>query len=492
MRETAPIDTANPTDATLGPLGLRPLDPRFSGAFLSVMALAAGLRLIGIGEWSLWEDEGGAVFWAQRPWNGFAGYFPVFFLGFNGWEQVVGLDVAWGRVLPMIFGLLSIAITVLGFRRHIGAPAALLGGLFLAVNLGHIFFSQSIRYYTMALVFQSLSLYWFFDGLERDRPRVLLLAAVTFVLGLLTHFSVLLLAPVFVGYLLVMIVFPTLAPPAKCGYRRRNYALVFGVLAAVLAFFTWRMMQLREMFEGIGAVIPSARDPIHIGKTIVAYFGLPLCMLAAATPFVVRSVPGRTRTLLVIGTFVPLAELIVISMLNIVNVTWYYAFVAMVPMALAAGLVITDLVSRERRAVAGFVLTCAFVYYAAFLVGYYSIMHGDRPRWKEAVAFLQDEGVTLGEADSPTVYAEVPQVVAFYMGHDPGKWGYTELAEPFPYDVPPSETNPNGDWFVIEAKLVPQAYQSWFESCCTLRARFEAATGPIDRTVLVYQRKDEG
>src|SRR5262249_21712605 len=135
-----------------------------------VFGLAALLRVWDITTWSMWEDEEGSIWLAQRPFHGFQGFFPIFFVTLNYALKLTGISVGAARVIPAGMGFLSILLTYYCFRRFVSSQAATLAALFIAVNIGHLFWSQSIRYYTMALVFQVLSMYWCLDGFERNRP----------------------------------------------------------------------------------------------------------------------------------------------------------------------------------------------------------------------------------------------------------------------------------------------------------------------------------
>jgi predicted membrane-bound mannosyltransferase len=453
---------------------------------LFILALATLLRAWNLGAWSMWEDEEGSIFHAQRPYQGFPGFFPVFFVALNQLLGVTGLSVGAARVLPAVMGLLSIVFTYTCFRRFVTPRTALLAAFLLAVNLGHLFWSQSIRYYTTALVFQVLSMYWFLDGFESKKVGALLLSNLALVLALLTHFSALLLAPVFIGYLALMI----WSRESEAGYRPRYY-LLFGVpLAVVLALFTLRMAELRSLFDGMGAAIASARSPAHVGLTVVAYFGVPLVTLGLLAPWLARELPRRTLLFLLTAAVIPVLELLVIAQLNTVNVTWYYALVAMVPFALLAAASLTSLWERGRRAAAGTLGAGSLVYYVALLVGYFTAMHGDRPRWEEAAAYLrQTAGVRVGSGQNPKVFASVPGVVAYYLGADPRRPESYRLVEPVPRH--PSDRAGAGErWYVMEAKLITPEYRAWFAEHCTLRAQFETFTGPINRSVLVYHCTD--
>jgi hypothetical protein len=453
---------------------------RLAWAILAVLALAALLRAWNITGWSMWEDEEGSLRLAQRPFVGFQGYFPVFFVALNKLLAVTGLSVGAARALPAMMGLVSVALTYFCFRRFVGAGAALLAALLIAVNLGHLFFSQSIRYYTTVLVFQMLSLYWFLDGFERDRLTSLLLANLAFVLALLTHFSAVLLAPVFIGYLLLMI----LRRETAAGYRPRNY-LFFGLaLGVILSLFAWQIAQLRNMIGGW--VIPSARDPVHVGLNVLAYFGVPVLGLSLLAPWLAIQLPRRVFLFLSTASIIPVLELLVIAQMNVVNVTWYYAFIALIGFALLAGAVFIGLWEQGRRRAVAALGSASLLYQAAFLICYFTFWHGDRPRWEEAAYFLQEAAVMeSGKQGTTKVIATVPYVLAFYLeadSHRPESYTFVQI---IPHQLVPIQEQ-GACWYVVEAKTLCPEDRAWLDLMCELKACFESHTGPIDRTVLVY------
>jgi hypothetical protein len=326
-----------------------------------------------------------------------------------------------------------------------------------------------------------LSLYWFLDGFESNRLVSLFLSCVAFVLALLTHFSAVLLAPVFVGYLMLVI----LTRENTAGYRLRNYLLFGLALVVILALFGWQIARLRNMIGGW--VIPSARDPVHVGLTVVAYFGVPLLGLALLAPWLGSQLPRRILLFLLTASLIPVLELLVIAQLNVVNVTWYYGLISLTGFALLTGTVFVGMWERGRRGAVAVLGGASLLYYAAFLCGYFTSWHGDRPRWDEAAQYLQQAaGIDPGKQDTTRVLASVPDVVAFYLGADPSRpetYGFVQIVPAQPITAEERE----GAWYVVEAKRISPEYRTWFTDTCDLKARFDSHTGPIDRTVLVYR-----
>jgi 4-amino-4-deoxy-L-arabinose transferase-like glycosyltransferase len=343
-----------------------------------VVVLAVVFRIWHLSLWSLWEDEEATIHYALNPNKRFPSAFPIFFLGLRGFFSITGVSVWTARLFSVAIGLASLTLVFFCVRRLVGRASALLAVLFLALNLGHVFWSQSVRYYTLVFCFELLSLYCFYWGFERRRGWLLLLANVALVAAMLTHFSAVLLVPVFVAFLGLRLVGVGDVPR----YPLRLYA-AFGItLAVVMAAFSYKILALQGMMGSWA--LPSARDPLHVFVTLAAYFGAPLLVVALAGAVFNRRHFDRGRLLLLLLAIVPVLELIVIAALDVINVTWYYGFIAIVGFAVIAADWIVRLHSEARRG-AAFALTGGLLAYSlAMLVMYQTIAYGDRPRWREA------------------------------------------------------------------------------------------------------------
>jgi hypothetical protein len=455
-------------------------------AVVAVLGLGFALRALCLDRWSLWEDEEGSIYFSQNIDRQFPQFFPTFFVALRSLLALTGVSVGAARLLSCAIGVATVAAMIVTFRSSLPRTVRVIAALFLAVNLGHIFFSQSIRYYTLVLLFQLLSMHWFLEGFEQDRRRSLVLANVAFFLAMLTHFSAVLLAPVFVAYLAWVLWRRESAP----GYRLSNL-LLFGLpFAAILLAFANKLVQLRQVFAGSGSGLDSQRDPLRLLVTVAAYFGLALLGLAllGAVRWRSRSVAPRAHCFFILLAFLPILELATIAKLNLINTTWYYGFCALVGLSVLGGVALTDLALAGRTRLAGGLIAAAVLYYGAFLGLYYTTMHGDRPRWEEAVTFVKDRaGVRPGATDNPRVYGydSLVGLVAFYLGEEPAKTWHSGLVTRLPAAPPPSLPEEE-QWFVLEAKTIPEPYGQWLSKHASLEARYEAKTGPIDRSVLVY------
>lgn len=447
-------------------------------ASVTVFAIAIAVRAWHLQTWGMWEDEEGSLRLSQTPYQGFAGYFPIYFLYLNLQTSFTGISVGASRLFPALMGIASVGLTLFLFRRFCRPEVALIGAGLIALNLGHVFLSQSIRYYTLALVFQVLAISCFLEGHERRRVMTCLCSFGFWILALLTHFSSLLLGPAYLAFLALVL----LRRDWRERYGAGRCLMSFTLVSGILMLFTWRMLELRGMIGGW--VIPSQRDPFHVATTVLAYFGVPVLVLAAAAPWASEGLSPRVLSCWLCAGFLPLLELLVIAALNSVNVTWYYALISLVPCALLAGSTLAGLWHRRLRRIATVLGLGTAAYYAAFLTAYHVDWYGDRPRWSEAAEFVQSVRADEPEPDTSTVYSNVPEVIAFYLGADPRDLESYKSVKRLPAS-PPLGTEPI--WVVIEANVITPAYRSWLERTCDLLATFPAHTGPVNRSVFVYR-----
>ncbi|OHB66338.1 MAG: hypothetical protein A2V70_10095 [Planctomycetes bacterium RBG_13_63_9] len=461
--------------------------PRFwtsAWAIVAVLALATMLRLLNVTHWSLWEDEETSLAFSQNLDKWFPSHLPFFFHTLSGLFQVTGVSVAAGRILSAMIGVFDVWLLYVCVRKFVSREVALVAMILMTINLGHLFWSQSIRYYTTVLAFELLSIYWFLDGFERGNYWALLLSNLALAAALFTHHSAILLAPVFVGYLAL-----TICRRENCGaYNVRGY-LLFGIsFAVVVGLFAGNMLSMRQYLTDMSGDLLSVYTPVHILITIAAYFGLPLVALGLLAPLAAREVPTRILLFFLVVAVVPVMELLVLAQLRLGAVTWYYGFVALAGFATLAAMSLVSLYRSGSRRVATVLGSAAVVYYGVFLLGYYTTMHGDRPRWKEATAALRQAlGPDRTKGHAPEIYATVPGVVAHYLGVDPADTMGNVLVKGLPKQ--PSAQEPSVDqWYVVKQRGMSDEYARWLDAHCELKDRFEARTGPVDRSVLLYFR----
>lgn len=461
------------------------LDTRW--AVLAVLGAAVFTRFFMIGRWSLWEDEVTSLYFSQHLTKSFPLHFPLFFALLRGMFHFTGVSFLAGRVLVAGIGVLSIALVYLFVSRLMPRPVAVMAAGFVVLSLGHLYWSQSIRYYILILVFQVLSVYLFIDGLESNKLRQLALVSVFLLLSALTHLSAILLLPVFVAYIALAIA----VGDKGGGYNARGYlafAIPFAVASAALLLLE-RSFQASSssLIEGSGGWnVSGVQQSLSLIQVTAVYFGAPVTVLSVPAIVLGRGiVPGRALRFFTCLAVVPILELLVIEALNLAWPLWYQAFIALPGVATLAAITLYSLRQRGYIVIYRVALCAVLATSLTLLFAYYTTMYGDRSRIKEAAQFVQtaihDESIT----SRPLVYSSKPEVVAFYFGTDPAAI-LTQTDVKSVGRLPPS-THDRGEWFIVDDVLVSDQLRDWLAGQCVLAAQFEAHTGPRNRTISVHR-----
>ena len=133
---------------------------------LLILALAAGLRLYGLADESLWLDEGHTI---NRITNSYSGMLrdyhakeqpPAYYCLNKAWCDEFGLSERSLRFPSVILGVLGVLMIYHVGRAMFSPRAGLLAALFLAVNPFALHYSQEARPYSFFLLFFLASIYF--------------------------------------------------------------------------------------------------------------------------------------------------------------------------------------------------------------------------------------------------------------------------------------------------------------------------------------------
>ena len=124
------------------------------GILFAITALASGLRLWGLDDWSIWVDEGHTWRDVSVPLDQFfeqaRRWYPTSYLMLRGLLELGVLPHASEGLLRLPFALCGIAtipLLALYGRHLVGTGAALLAALYLALDPWHLYWSQNARAY---------------------------------------------------------------------------------------------------------------------------------------------------------------------------------------------------------------------------------------------------------------------------------------------------------------------------------------------------------
>ena len=134
----------------------------------AIVLLALGLRLVDLTGESLWYDEAYSVWTSkmeiaslQTLWE-WQIEFPLYYLLLHYWMRLFGDGEFSVRALGALTGALSVAPIYLLGKSLRGHRIGILAALLLAVNPYHVWYSQEVRMFSLAVLFAvgSLYAYW--------------------------------------------------------------------------------------------------------------------------------------------------------------------------------------------------------------------------------------------------------------------------------------------------------------------------------------------
>jgi hypothetical protein len=128
-----------------------------------------------------------SIYFALNPHKPFPRAFPLYFWVLGRLFSAAGVSVYSARLFSALAGIATLWLAWRCIRRFAGDEVALPALVLLVLSPGHLFWSQSIRYYMLLMVFQIASIHAFLTALERRSLRWSLLTVGWLVLALLTN-----------------------------------------------------------------------------------------------------------------------------------------------------------------------------------------------------------------------------------------------------------------------------------------------------------------
>ena len=129
------------------------------------LAVAAALRLPGIGTWNLWVDEVATAGFASLDWGELTGPLarlettpPTYYLLVKAWTMVAGASDGALRLPSALAGIATVAALWLLCRDAFGRRAAFWSAMILAVAGWHLFHSRDARVYALLALVMVLAL----------------------------------------------------------------------------------------------------------------------------------------------------------------------------------------------------------------------------------------------------------------------------------------------------------------------------------------------
>lgn len=175
---------------------LEDMKPKPHHILLSIIILAAALRLYHLDYQPLWLDENHTLLWLSEnavfTWRTQDVHPPLYFAVLWLISRVALLTPFLIRLPSVIFGVAAIPLIYLLGTRLFSQKEGLLAAFLLAISVHHIHYSQEARMYSMVLLLVLLTIYFLYN----ENP----FAIPIFVLAAYTHYFVLILSPIILIY----------------------------------------------------------------------------------------------------------------------------------------------------------------------------------------------------------------------------------------------------------------------------------------------------
>lgn len=453
---------------------------------LLLAAVGVGLtRFAGLDAWSLWIDE--AFTLADATGDGRRKN-PLGYAVFAIWLHVVDgrPDEFALRIVPAALGWIGIPLTYWAFRPYAGARAAALAALIVATSSWHQYWSQNARFYTLA---QDVSLFGAglaLRGLFAGTPVRLVLGLVFAGVAGLAHPSAVFLAAALV-----------IAPLGlrRCGlpgFGRglgRGRTLGLAAIVGLLAGGGWAWDIWRNWDGGVKGVGTPALFLLSTGFFVTPLLGT--AALVGALVSVARRDPFGLLAAAV--TAIAIAGLLAASFFARANAQ--YVFYTLPWFAILAALPLRGMATPRERSLAAIVGALLVLAPLPRLMLYFTIHHGERPRWREAYQHVRAHR----EPDDLVVGMEGP-VGEYYL--DPRATELREMRSLLYLDE--WRTGAIGDayrrgrrtWFVVNFELfedIPEEkgrseVLEMLRRECRMDARFEVDMDARDLDVYVFVR----
>jgi hypothetical protein len=460
-------------------------------------ALVGGLAVfLRLGDWGLWIDEVHTLHDARALGEGPLPRYP---LGYWATELAIRLlgrtDELTLRLVPALFGWLAVGATFWAFAPAAGRTRAAAAALLVAASTWHLFWAQNARSYSMAQFLALAGGGAWLRGLFQERAWLLVAGLVLAALAGFAHPSAALLVPALVLAPLLL----SLASGMGPSRLPRSLFLLLGagcaLLLGVWGLEVWRRYQEAKgtWWQDWGELGERAvRGAQHFALT--SGWHMTPWLLAGAALGAWLGWRRRSRFDVVVTLVCVQVAVLALAASAFVVVSAQYVF-ALLPWV--AALATAPLVRARdgERGVRWWYLALLAVPMAVDSWLYFAVRHGDRPRWREAYAYVWEE---RGPLDLVVGMSAV--VGEYYLAPQKSELRQPEaVAHLTPYTTfVPSQwaRHERRTWFVIHR----ESFEDWWDQKerrdlermleqCRLVKEFRVPLTPRDLDVQVYVRE---
>lgn len=456
-------------------------------ALVSITFLGAILRFYKLGYWSYWVDELYSLRAVSRPIEQI--FYKPFWLMIKFTVESLGADGFSLRILPCIFGVITIPLLYFPFKIIFNKRVALVAIFFLTISPWHIYLSQLARWYSLLLLVSTFALFSFYFYIEKNQIKFLVASGILFLIAFRLHLTAGFVLIIAFVYLLILLIFKKLQPDHFNTVKVKKF-LALICLAGLLLIpkflefvKIWSEMQKNYGYWGSTPVNFTMKVLYHLTPTmaVIAVFGLILLLFQ------------KNR----LGVFFALYCILPPLILNLAaifktNVSAKYVFFTLPGLVLLIGyfvcFVIDQIKLHKPVFSAALVLAVALpalqTDYLYFTTGF-----GNRDRLKEAMKYIKELS-TPDDKIFPLYVFENPVEAQFYCQTTARLSGFDIEDEQFLFPERPEDLDLDQRiWVVSIGKPVPPyptGFYKWVADHTHLLAEFKAWRGPQDNTVRVF------
>jgi mannosyltransferase len=434
-----------------------------------ITILAAGLRFFKLGEWSLWIDEIFTINHAIRHFSTPTLIFENIPPARNWIPLSVILNAQilnqWGinpfnaRLVAALIGVATVPVLYFLVRKLFDEKAALITVFILALSTWHLEWSQNARFYTSLLLFYTLALFFFYYGIERDRPLYLITFLVLTYLAASERLVAMFIIPVALIYLVFLRIFPFEKPP---GFRSRNIFLtllpvIAGVLIEIVSY------SINKTFRVIGGfdwfTLYQVESPLKLLIFIGYDIGIPLFCFAVFSGIYLVAKKSRIGLLLLVNGFVPIILLMALN--PFLFTLSRYAFITLTSWIILAAVGVREVFSLT-KGYGKIIATGLLLLFVADAAGtslvYFRVNNGNRLDWEKAFTYVRER---MQPDDELVTWW--PQWEGFYWDKKIVSWE----------GVTPETVEKSGKrhWFILDNEIVwgNLEMKAWIEQNAELR-----------------------
>jgi len=359
-----------------------------------VTLLAAALRFYHLGEWSYFVDE-------LHTWHDTTHHYtrPLISLLYPGSRQAFwlltklsldtfGTHAISLRLVPSIFGILTIPLVYFPFRALFDRRIAMLTVFLLAISQWHIYMSQMARWYTLEVLFVYFALISLYIFIERNSFRYFLGYLILSYIALTIHLTGGFAFIIGFMYLALLLIIPKIRPENFDTRKIVSFLCIPVLLSPVLLGWFFRFLEeweaskeLHGAFGGDFFIKVLYQMTPSIG--VMALVGLALLLKSK----------DRKGVFFSVYCLFPFVALNVFPIFELSVGTRYMLFTLPGILVLTSYLCIyvMDNLTSNKRIITAAVILAGVLPIMQTDYMYFTSYHGNRDRLREAVRFVKEK-----------------------------------------------------------------------------------------------------